>query len=111
MDLLRGGKRLPLSTPPPEIKDYYIMVCRSWEAPRADLWVFGVRDPVPPIPVPLTDDTPPVSLDLRPCLDRVYDEARYATELHYDEPLTPRLDKRDAAWLRDILTGPKAQSG
>jgi hypothetical protein len=103
IDLLRGGKRLPLSEPPPEVRDYYIMVCRSWEHPRADFWTFTVRDPLPLIPVPLADDVAPVMLDLKTCLDRAYDEARYATELHYNEPLTLRLGKADAAWVKKLL--------
>ncbi|OAI41867.1 hypothetical protein AYO40_02140 [Planctomycetaceae bacterium SCGC AG-212-D15] len=103
IDLLRGGRRLPLSTPPPEIQDYYIMVCRSWDHPRADFWTLGVRDPLPPIPVPLTEEENAVPLDLRASLDRVYDESRYASELHYDEPLTPKLGKRDAGWVAEVL--------
>lgn len=105
VDLLRGGRRLPLGTPHPEVRDYYIMVCCSWEHGRADLWTFGMRDPFPLFPIPLTDDTPPAVLDLKPCLDRVYNDARYATELHYDMPLAPRPDKRDAAWVHEILAG------
>jgi hypothetical protein len=79
------------------------MACRSWEHPRADFWTFGVREPLPPVPVPLTEEVPAVPLDLRACLDRVYDETRFASELHYDEPLAPRLGKSDAAWLNAIL--------
>jgi hypothetical protein len=103
IDLLRGGRRMPLSDPPPEIADYYIMVSRAWEYPRAAFWSFTIRSPLPEIPIPLTEDLPDVMLPLRPCVDRTYDEGRYSTRLPYDKPLKPRLRKADADWVRDLL--------
>jgi hypothetical protein len=103
IDLLRAGKRPPLGEPPPEPAAYYVMVCRSWEFPRAGYWTFGVRDPLPPIPVPITRELPDTILPLRACVDRAYDEGRYGTELAYDEPVKPRLSEADAAWVRQVL--------
>lgn len=103
LDLLRGGRRLPLGEPPPGISDYYVLICRAWESPRAGLWSLTLRDPLPEIPVPLILDVPPVSLPLRLCMDRAYDGGRYDTELHYDRVLKPRPHKRDLAWVREIL--------
>jgi hypothetical protein len=62
-----------------------------------------MRETIPEVSIPLTEDVPSVSLALRPCLDRIYEEARYATELHYDQALKPLLSKRDEAWVRDLL--------
>ena len=76
---------------------------RAWEWPRADYWTFGVRDALPEIPVPLSRKASAVLLPLRPCVDRAYDEGRYATRLPYGEPLTPRLGKQDAAWVKNLL--------
>lgn len=103
LDLLRGGGRLPLGSPAPALSDYYAMVSRAWEWPRADYWTFGIRDPMPEIPVPLSRKVPAVLLPLRPCVDRAYDEGRYATRLRYSQPLTPRLAKQDAAWVKNLL--------
>jgi len=103
IDLLRGGPRLPLGRLPTVVKDYYIMVCRAWEAPRADLWSFTVRDLLPQVPIPLVEDGPEVLLPLRACVDRAYDEGTYDAELDYDGPLTPRLSKPDAAWVRKLM--------
>jgi hypothetical protein len=105
IDLLRSGQRAPLGDPPPVIADYYVMVCRAWEFPRAGFWTFTIRDPLPEIPVPVTQELPETMLPLRPCVDRVYDEGRYAEALPYDEPLRPRLSKDDAAWLGNLLAG------
>jgi hypothetical protein len=104
IDLLRAGKRPPLGKGHPEVTDYYAMVCRSWEFPRAGVWTFGIRDPLPDLPVPVTlreGDTP---LRLRWCVDRAYDEGRYSTGLPYDEPLKPRPRDQDRDWVAQILT-------
>jgi hypothetical protein len=103
IDLLRRGRRPPLGLPEPEIADYYIMVCRSWEYPSAGFWSFSVRDPLPEIPVPLAQDVPDTLLPLRPCMDRAYDEGRYGTRLPYEEPLRPRLSRQDDAWVQELL--------
>ena len=63
IDLLRGHPRLPLDDLPP--CDYYVMVSRAEERPQAGLWPLGLRDPLPPIPVPLRAADPDASLDLQ----------------------------------------------
>jgi uncharacterized protein DUF4058 len=109
IDLLRGGPRLPLGDSPPEVAAYYVLVCRAWERPRAGFWNVGLRDPLPDIPVPLDPDVAEVLFPLRPCIDRVYEEARYASRLRYDESVKPRLRKPDAAWVRQILAARQGQ--
>jgi hypothetical protein len=104
MDLLRGGPRLPLNRPAPAIPDYYLMVCRSWQYPRADFWPLSIRDALPNVPVPLAEGVPDAILPLRSCVDRVYDEGSYDTELDYDALLVPRLSRADANWVRHLLT-------
>ncbi len=103
IDLLRAGKRPPLGDEPPELAAYYVMVCRSWQYPRVDFWSFGLRDTVPPIPVPVTSEASETMLPLRACIDRAYDEGRYDTELPYHEPVNLRLGPKDTTWARQIL--------
>jgi hypothetical protein len=107
LDLLRGGPRLPLGKSVPAIPDYYIMVCRAWEFPHADVWALTIRDPLPGIPIPLAEDIPDAVLPLRACIDRAYDEGCYDTELDHESALTPRPSKADAAWTRNLLAGRK----
>ncbi len=103
IDLLRGGRRLPLGDPPKEVRDYYVMVCRAWRFPEAGFYGFDLRAPLPEVPVPVTRDVPEVRLPLRACADRVYDGARYAEKLDYDRLLSPRVRKRDVVWIQDVL--------
>ena len=102
LDLHRAGRRMPLGRPAPRLLDYYVLVCRAEEKPRASLWSFSVREPFPHLEVPLDpgDQTP---RDLRRCLDRAYDEACYAREIDYSSPPVPPLRSRDAAWARRLL--------
>lgn len=104
IDLLRGGQRSPIGEHPPEVADYCVVVCRGWEFPLAGFWTFTIRDPLPEIPIPVSQDLPDTLLPLRDCVDRTYDEGRYAEALPYDEPLRPRPAKRDSAWLREVVS-------
>jgi hypothetical protein len=103
IDLLRAGRRPPLGKRHPEVADYYAMACRSWEFPRAGFWTFGVRDPLPEIPVPVTRELGDTPLNLRACVDTAYDSGRYATSLPYDEPLKPRPRDEDRDWIAQRL--------
>lgn len=107
IDLLRGGRRMPLGAPPPATCDYYVLVSRAWEMPRAGIWPMQLHDPLPPIPVPLDPGEQDVTLALQSCLDRAYDEGRYRTELDYDQPLAPPLSDLQLAWVQECL---KAQA-
>src|SRR5262249_32431672 len=104
VDLLRGGRRLPLGKTRSKVGDYYAMVCRAWEFPRAGFWTFGLRDPLPDIPVPLTEELGDTRLRLRSCVNRAYEEGRYSTSLSYDEPLEPRPLEQYRDWIAQLLT-------
>jgi hypothetical protein len=103
IDLLRAGVRPPLGDQAPAPFDYYVMVCRHSEFPRAGFWPLGVRDPLPPVPVPLKSSDPDCSLDVRACLDRGYDEGRWARKVRYDLPPEPPLAGADATWALELL--------
>jgi len=103
IDLLRSGAPMPMRNVPPV--DYRILVSRPWERPRAHLHAFGVREPIPVIPVPLQrgEDEPP--LDLGALLATVYDEARYDLRVDYTAPPDPPLAAADAAWAAEVIAG------
>lgn len=103
IDLLRKGNRPPWGAPPPPRKDYYVMVSRAWERPRAGAWPFTVRDPLPTIPVPLNPGDVEVELPLGACFTQTYDNAGYERELDYGQPPNPPLEEPDATWARELL--------
>jgi len=108
IDLLRAGQRPPLGRPVPTIPDYYVLVHWGWEKGHFGIWPFGLRDPLPPVHVPLDPDVPDVILDLRACMDHVYDFGRYGEQLDYSRPPSLPLRKADATWARKLL---KQRSG
>src|SRR5713226_3523984 len=63
LDLLIGGRRLPLSEPLPP-GDYYAMISRSDQRPDCEVYAWRLRDPLPAIPIPLRNPDPDVLIDL-----------------------------------------------
>jgi hypothetical protein len=103
IDLLRYGDRVPMGHPKGAPADYYILVTRAAEFPKADLWAFTVRDPIPPVSVPLKPEHGSIPLDLRRCLDHAYDAAEYGPQIDYTQPPVPALRPVDAEWAGELL--------
>jgi hypothetical protein len=107
IDLLRGGMPMPVEERP--ACTFSVLVSRADRRPKADFWPFGLRDPLPTIPVPLRLGDADARLDLRAVLDRIYDEAGYEDFLYLHEP-DPPLVGEDAAWARSLLPPPHPKS-
>ena len=105
IDLLRGGPPLPPTDRPGG--SYSVLVSRAQTRPRAGFWPFGLRDPLPTVPVPLKGADADARLDLRAILDRVYDESGYGYFLYDHEP-DPALNDDDANWARSLIATPLA---
>ena len=100
LDLLRGGKRLPVVGMPPG--DYFAIVSRGHRRPRADVYPWTLRQPLPTIPIPLKKDEPEVPLDLQAVFTTVYDRARYQLSLNYAAKPGVPLSEADASWQRQL---------
>lgn len=111
IDLLRGGERMPTGDPPPPPCDYLMLTCRADRFPEVETWAVTVRDPLPVLPVPIGRDHPPCPLDLRACLDRVYDETRAAVGIDYAAPPPYPLRAADAEWAAGWLTDRPGRAG
>jgi hypothetical protein len=102
LDLLRGGQTMPWGDEPPPA-GYYAMVCRAWEFPKAGIWAFSVREPLPTIPIPLVQDQVEPELSLQACFERAYMHGRYETEIDYHQPPALPLSGDDARWAAELL--------
>jgi hypothetical protein len=102
LDLLRGGSRLPMvgGLPP---GDFYAIVSRSRRRPKAAVYAWTLRQPLPVIPMPLKEGDAEVSLELGTAYTTVYDRARYHLSLDYGAALDPPLAEDDAAWARGLV--------
>ena len=103
IDLLLDGERLPMGKPKPPRADYYALVSRADRFPKASVWAFTVRDPLPNLPIPLKPADGEVVLSLRGCLDRAYDDAGYQNRFDYTKPPAVALRADDAAWAAELL--------
>jgi hypothetical protein len=101
IDLLRGGQPLPMSGEHPS--SYRILVSRADRRPMADLYGFGLQQPIPPFPVPLLPGEEEPILELQPLLNRVYEKGRYHLAIDYGQPPVPPLSEPDQSWSVKLL--------
>jgi len=102
IDLLRGGRRMPMVSQWPD-SPYYLLVCRKKQAPRCSVWPASLTEPLPPIPIPLLPPDPDISLDLQPFVAAIYARSRYERDIDYRRPLQPPLTPPEQAWLEERL--------
>jgi hypothetical protein len=100
LDLLVGGNRIPAARPLPR-GDYFALVARSERRPMADVYAFSVRDPLPPIPIPLRPPDADIMVDLSAVFATTYERGRYRPALRYADPLSPPFAPEDRDWCAE----------
>ncbi len=83
--------------------DYRILISRSPQRPKAQLYAFSLRQPIPAFPIPLRTGEQEPLLELQPLLHRVYDRARLELAIDYTQPCTPKLSAEDEAWVSSLV--------
>ena len=63
IDLLRGGPRMPVGGV--RRSDYRVMVSRQPDRPNVQVWRIGLRDLLPPLPIPVRSGEPDLRLEYR----------------------------------------------
>jgi len=102
IDLLRGGQRMPMFSPWPDCP-YTLLVARAKRPQNCKVWPVTVRQPLPPLPVPLAKPDRDVLLHLQPMIAEIYQRFHYDRTIDYTRPLTPPLGQEDGAWLKQQL--------
>ncbi|MCP4168564.1 MAG: DUF4058 family protein [Chloroflexi bacterium] len=102
IDLLRIGDPMPIDG---EYQDthYRILLSRSQQRPRADLYAFSFKQPIPPFPLPLGVGEDELDVDLNRILHELYDRAGYDLVIDYQSDLQPPLAAEDRAWVTICL--------
>jgi hypothetical protein len=100
IDLLRGGRRMPVENLPQ--CHYYVLVSRHEMRPRIGLWPLGLRQRLPLVPIPLRAPDPDAQIDLQEVLNDIYAKARYQSYV-YDGLPDPPLAADDEAWALQFV--------
>lgn len=104
IDLIRAGEPLPVRVGGNgRQSDYRIIVSRAKNRPRADVYLFGVRDPIPDIPIPLRPGENEPVLPLNQLLHNLYDLTAYDLAIDYSRPPEPPLSDEDREWAAELL--------
>lgn len=105
IDLLRDGEATPTT---PLIRSHYrVLVSRSVGRPRAQVFAWNLRAPLPDIPIPLLPGDAEPTLPLNTTLHDLIDRARFFRRLDYEKSPYPPLSEPDAAWANAIVTSPR----
>lgn len=107
IDLLRAYYRMPFDVPLPS-SDYVVLVSRASDRPDCDVWLIGIRQPLPTIPIPLLPPDADAALDMGQALRTAYERARYDLRLDYGQPPLPPLDAGDADWAQSLVAAREA---
>jgi hypothetical protein len=105
IDLLLRGTPLPIKQRiGPGL--YYSIVARAPQFPMAEFYSWTVRDPLPPIPIPLRESDSDIVIDLGTLVSRVYDMGRYARTLRHVErlPESTPISPEDRIWVETQVT-------
>jgi hypothetical protein len=101
VDLLRGGAPMRVVGKWP-VTAYRIVISRSDRRPRAELYAFGVQEPIPSFPLPLRVGDVEPRVDIQTLVQELYDRAGYDLAVDYHRESVPPLEGRDAVWA-DLL--------
>ncbi|MDB5350606.1 MAG: hypothetical protein JWN86_1853 [Planctomycetota bacterium] len=81
LDLLIGGRRLPMDAPLPP-GDYYALVSRAEQRPASDVFAWSVRRALPVIPIPLSRPDPDLLLNLAAIFATTFRRGRYERSIN-----------------------------
>ena len=105
LDLLLGGRRLPMRCPLPP-GDYFALVGRADRFPDCQAYHWSIRHPLPMIPVPLHGADADIHLDLAYVYATAHERGRYSQLIDYQAPLEVALDPEDRAWAEALARAP-----
>ena len=102
IDLIRAGEPMPILDNG-SASHYRILVSRGDCRPNATLYAFGVRQAIPPFPLPLKPEDQEPSVDMGNLLHALYDRASYDLRLNYQGEPAPPLSAEDTLWADQLL--------
>ncbi len=107
IDLLRGGTHT-VAAPRATVSskgawNYLVCLHRAGVRNTYEIWRSSLRQRLPVVNIPLTDDRPDATLDLQEALDITYDGGPYPRVLDYRGEPEPPLSEEDNVWADGLL--------
>jgi Protein of unknown function (DUF4058) len=81
--------------------DYFALVAPGNRRPDCDVYAWGVRQPLPTLPIPLLPPDPPIHIDLGAVFSTTYDRGRYIRSIDYSAAPHPALAEEDRSWAAE----------
>jgi hypothetical protein len=107
IDLVRSGdwKKLlrPHHCPPELVSSYRATIRLPTDRLAVQLQPISLRQPLPPVNIPLRKAEKPVQLPLQPLIEQAYRDGRYARTLNYASPPDPLLEGDNAQWADALV--------
>jgi len=101
LDLLRGGRRVPLKkTLPPG--DGYYFVSRAEQRPDCQVYAWPMQQALPTLPVPLRAPDPDPHINLAEVFTAAYDRGRFQRRIDYRGPLPSYLRPDERSWAESV---------
>jgi hypothetical protein len=98
LDLLCGGRRLPLTKPLPPA-DYYYFLARAEQRPNCQVFRWNLDRPLQSLPIPLRSPHPDVHVDLAQVFSTAYDRGRFRRSINYAAPCPAPLRPEQRRWV------------
>jgi hypothetical protein len=109
LDLLLGGRRLPLKGKWPA-GDYFACVARGDQRPRCEVYAWKLNEALTRIRLPLKPPDPDLVFDLPGLFAEAYRRGRYARDLPYSSGPPVPLSGENAKWVEERLRAWKQQA-
>jgi hypothetical protein len=101
LDLLFGGRRLPLQQSLPAA-DYYDLLSRGDRRPECQVYRWTLRQSLPTLPVPLRAPDADLHIDLAAVFATAYERGRFFRRLNYQGPAPAFLREENRRWCEAI---------
>ncbi|MEM9008067.1 MAG: DUF4058 family protein [Cyanobacteria bacterium P01_F01_bin.86] len=103
IDLLRGQAPFPVIGAS-SLGDYYVLVSRADDRPKAQFYSFTLREKLPEFLLPLKDPDEAIAVDLQSIFQEVCEQASYDLRIDYTQPVpAPALSSETQAWADDLI--------
>lgn len=103
LDLLLGGRRLPLSADYPT-GNYFALVSHADRRPNCSVYAWTIAQRLPTIPIPLHDPDPDVRIDLAAVFALTFQRGRYGRSIDYTATPTLSLSPTEREWVRQVAS-------